>query len=77
MARLPPKLAPLLFGFILSGLMSLLVAGISTYRNLGWSPAFPGLWALAWLTAWAIAFPTVLVVAPLARRVVAACVDAN
>ncbi len=74
MPRLPTKFAPLLFGFILSGLMSLLVAGISTYRNLGWSPGFPSLWAQAWLTAWAIAFPTVLLVAPLTRRLVAACV---
>ena len=37
--------APLLFGFILSGLMSLLVAGISTFRNLGWTPDFLSLWA--------------------------------
>lgn len=74
MRRLPPKLAPLLFGFILSGLMSLLVAGISTFRNLGWTPDFLNLWARSWLTAWAIAFPTVLVVAPLTRRLVAACV---
>jgi hypothetical protein len=29
---LPKKLAPALFGLILSGLMSLLVSGISTYR---------------------------------------------
>jgi Protein of unknown function (DUF2798) len=75
MARLPAKLAPLLFGFILSGLMSLLVAGISTYRNLGPAPGFLELWVQAWLTAWAIAFPAALVVAPLARRLVAACVS--
>lgn len=74
MRRLPPKLAPLLFGFILSGLMSLLVAGISTFRNLGWTPHFLSLWVRSWLTAWAFALPTVLVVAPLTRRVVEACV---
>jgi hypothetical protein len=28
----PNRLAPALFGFILSGLMSLLVSGIATYR---------------------------------------------
>lgn len=68
---LPHKLAPALFGLILSGLMSLLVAGISTYRALGFGEHFAGAWLGAWLAAWAVAFPVVLVVAPLARRTVA------
>ena len=66
----PPKYAPALFGFILSGLMSLLVSGISTYRAVGLDAHFPGLWATGWLTAWLVAFPVVLVVAPLTRKVV-------
>ncbi|MBX3633392.1 MAG: hypothetical protein ABS38_13600 [Acidovorax sp. SCN 68-22] len=66
----PQKFAPALFGFILSGLMSLLVAGISTYRAVGLAAHFPTLWATGWLTAWLIAFPVVLVVAPITRRVV-------
>ncbi len=41
----PPKYAPALFGFILSGLMSLLVSGISTARAVGLAAHFPGLWA--------------------------------
>ncbi len=65
------KFAPILFGFILSGLMSLLVSGISTYRAAGLGDGFATLWTSAWLTAWLIAFPVVLVVAPLARRLVA------
>lgn len=68
---IPTKFAPMLFGFILSGLMSLLVSGISTLRAVGTVPHFLGLWTSAWLTAWLIAFPVVLVVAPLARRMVA------
>jgi Protein of unknown function (DUF2798) len=67
----PQKFAPALFGLILSGLMSLLVSGISTYRAVGLGEGFLGLWIGAWLTAWLIAFPVVLVVAPLARRAVA------
>jgi len=66
----PSRFEPVLFGFILSGLMSLIVAGLSTWRALGWVPGFVGLWASAWLTAWMVAFPVVLVVAPLARRLV-------
>ena len=72
---LPKKYAPALFGLILSGLMSLLVSGISTYRAVGFSDSYAGLWASAWLTAWLVAFPVVLVVAPLARRAVALLVD--
>ncbi|MBX3604807.1 MAG: DUF2798 domain-containing protein [Piscinibacter sp.] len=67
---IPKKFAPLLFGLILSGLMSLLVSGIATLRAAGLSPAFTGLWAGAWLTAWLFAFPVVLLVAPLARKAV-------
>ena len=64
------KFAPLLFGLILSGLMSLLVSGLSTWRALGLAPDFAGLWISAWLTAWLLAFPAVLVMAPLARKAV-------
>ena len=66
----PRRFAPILFGLLLSGLMSLLVAGISTFRAVGLEPHFVALWTSAWLTAWLVAFPVVLVVAPLARRAV-------
>jgi hypothetical protein len=71
----PSRCAPILFGLILSGLMSLLVSGIATHGAVGWGPDFLGLWIRAWLTAWLIAFPLVLVVAPLARRMVNAMVE--
>jgi hypothetical protein len=64
------KHAPMLFGLILSGLMSLLVSGITTFRAIGLAPGFASLWTSAWLTAWLVAFPVVLVVAPLARKAV-------
>ncbi len=66
----PARYAPVLFGLLLSGLMSLLITGISTVRNVGLVPHFASLWAGSWLMAWLVAFPVVLVVAPLARRVV-------
>jgi Protein of unknown function (DUF2798) len=67
---IPKKYAPILFGLMLSGLMSLLVSGISTARAIGLPPGFVSTWLAAWLTAWAIAFPSVLVVAPITRRLV-------
>lgn len=71
----PKKLAPVLFGLILSGLMSLLVSGISTYRAAGFGDGYVTIWISAWLTAWLVAFPFVLVVAPLARQMVERLVD--
>jgi hypothetical protein len=67
---IPRKFEPILFGFILSGLMSLLVSGIATLRAAGLGPGFLSLWAGSWLTAWLFAFPAVLIVSPVARRVV-------
>lgn len=73
---MPARFAPVLFGFILSGLMSLLVSGIATFRNAGLVDGFLGIWISAWLPSWLIAFPVVLVVAPVARRLVGFLVKA-
>ena len=72
----PRKFEPLLFVFILSGLMSLVVSGISTWRAAGIADGFMGLWAGAWGTSWVVAFPVALFVAPLARRAAARLVTA-
>jgi hypothetical protein len=68
--HMPARFAPFLFGFVLSAMMSLLVSGIATFRNAGFGDGFVGLWVNAWLPSWLIAFPVVLIVAPVARRVV-------
>lgn len=67
---MPARYAPILFGFILSALMSFLVSGIATFRNAGLVDGFVLTWINAWLPSWLIAFPVVLVVAPIARRLV-------
>ncbi|MDO9095996.1 MAG: DUF2798 domain-containing protein [Rubrivivax sp.] len=43
---LPKKFAPALFGLTLSGLMSLLVSGISTYRAVGIGDGYASLWTV-------------------------------
>ena len=68
------RYAPILFGFILSALMSFLVSEIATFRNAGLVDGFFTIWVGAWLPSWLIAFPVVLVVAPIARRLVGALV---
>lgn len=72
---IPGKYGPILFGAILSGLMSLLVSGISTFRALGPTMHFLSAWMSAWLTAWLVAFPVVLLVAPLTRKMVQSVVE--
>jgi hypothetical protein len=64
------KYEPMLFGVLLSGVMSLLVSGVSTLRALGMSSNFLSVWFSAWLAAWIIAFPAVLFAAPQVRRIV-------
>jgi len=71
---IPARFAPVLFGLILSGLMSFLVSGVATFRALGLPPGFLVAWVGAWLPSSAVAFPVVLVVAPVTRRIVAALV---
>ena len=73
---MPARFAPLLFGFVLSGLMSAVVSGVATLRNAGFVDGFLGLWMNSWLLSWLIAFPVVLVVAPVARRLVGLLVAA-
>jgi hypothetical protein len=69
----PARFAPVLFGFILSGLMSLMVSGIATARATGLAGDFLMRWIVGgWLPSWAAAFPAVLLVAPVTRRLVAA-----
>lgn len=67
---IPAKFAPILFGLILSGLMSCIVSAIATVRALGMTPDFFHSWMTSWGYSWLVAFPTVLVVAPLARKLV-------
>lgn len=73
---MPARFAPALFGLVLSGTMSFVVSGIATVRNAGLADGVLGLWLGAWLLAWLIAFPVVLVVAPVARRLVGLLVKA-
>lgn len=70
MRMIPRKYEPLLFALILSGLMSILVSGIATFRAVGLVSNFAYLWTGTWLAAWLFAFPAVLLVSPFARKIV-------
>ncbi|MEM9133950.1 MAG: DUF2798 domain-containing protein [Actinomycetota bacterium] len=70
----PARWSTITFVLLLSGLMTLIVSGISTARNLGVDDGFVGDWLSAFASSWPVTFPTALVVIPLVRRIVAAVV---
>lgn len=67
---IPAKYAHIAFGFFLSLIMSGLISGVSTVSALGLVAIMSGVWLKAWASSWIVAFPSVLVVAPIARRIV-------
>lgn len=69
--RFAPRHAPVLLAFFTSLLMSLLMSGVITLLNLGLVDDFLQRWFTAFATAFVIAFPSILLVLPLARRIVA------
>lgn len=69
--RFPARHAPILFGALLSAIMVGLVSAFVLAINHGIDAGFPALWLRSCITTWLIAFPTVTLVAPWVRRVVA------
>jgi len=69
--RLPARFTLPVTGFILTGIMTIVISGVSTLLALGPGAEFLARWPVAWISSWIIAFPTVLVVLPMVRRIVA------
>jgi len=69
MSRIKPaRLRQLVFGFYMSGMMSLLMSGVITFINTSMDNEFVYRWIPAFLVAWAVAFPLVTVIAPIAVK---------
>lgn len=64
------NISRILFPLILSGMMSWLISGMSTFKALGFNHHFFSLWMSAWLVSWVLAFPSVMLCAPLAQKLV-------
>lgn len=69
--HIPARFAPLLFGALLSAIMVAIVSAFVLATSQGINAGFAAQWLRSCMTTWPIAFPTVLVVAPWVRRVVA------
>lgn len=67
----PKRLEMVVFAFLVTWLMTFLVAGISTVLAVGPdAPHLVATWFKAWMSSWVVAFPSALIVMPLVRRLV-------
>ena len=69
--RIPVRFAPLLFGAILSVIMVSVVSAFVLATTRGLHAGFMAQWLKSCLTTWPVAFPTVTMVSPWVRRLVA------
>ncbi len=73
--KIPKKYTGLLFAFVMSLLMALLMSGVLTAVFAGINHQFFVHWMNGFVHAWPIAFPAILVIAPLVRKIVTTLTD--
>lgn len=73
--KLPARYAAIVLPLVLSLLMTFVISGVSTLMSLGPTRAFVATWPTAWALSWLVAFPTLIVLLPLVRRLVALVVE--
>ena len=69
--RIPVRFAPLVFGALLSVIMVAIVSAFVLATSQGLHAGFALQWLRSCATTWPIAFPTVTLVAPMVRKLVA------
>ncbi|TIN18126.1 MAG: DUF2798 domain-containing protein [Mesorhizobium sp.] len=73
--KLPSSYSVVVMPFVLSILMSCIVSAVSTAIGTGWAGDFVATWSYAWGASWLVAFPSLLMVLPIVRRIVAVIVE--
>jgi hypothetical protein len=73
--RLPARYGVVLMPLVLSIFMTAIVSFIATVKMVGLADNLLTLWLSAWSVSLLIAFPTLLVVLPIVRRIVALFVE--
>jgi len=68
---IPRKFQPIVFAFFMGLLMSCLMSFVVTTFNVGLVDNLIALWLKAWAVAFSVAFPTIIVVAPVVRKLTA------
>ncbi len=69
--RIPQKYSAIVFGALLSAIMVVVVSAFVIATTRGIDDGFLALWTKSCLTTWPFAFPTVTLIAPFVRRMVA------
>lgn len=69
--RVPARFAPIVFGALLSAIMVAIVSAFVLASARGIQPGFAAQWFKSCVATWPVAFPTVTLIAPWVRRVVA------
>lgn len=69
--RIPARYSPLLFSALLSAIMVCIVSAFVLLVSQGFHAGFGAHWLKSCLTTWPVAFPTVALVVPLVRQIVA------
>lgn len=69
--RIPTRFAPDVFSALLSAIMVCVVSGFVLASTQGLHAGLVTQWLRSCATTWPVAFPTVAIVAPLVRRIVA------
>ena len=75
MAKIPARFTWLVMPAILALLMTFVVSGISTLRAIGLAPDVLSKWMGAWLISYIVAYPTLLLVQPVVRAIMAAIME--
>ncbi|CAB5513869.1 hypothetical protein LMG26857_03149 [Achromobacter anxifer] len=69
--KIPQRYAPILMPLILSIFMSAIVSAVATAARVGLGPDFIMHWPGGWGASWIVAFPSLLLLLPVVRRIVA------
>ena len=69
--HIPARFAPIVFGALLSAIMVAIVSAFVLASTQGLGSDFASQWIKSCLTTWPIAFPTVTIIAPWVKNLVA------
>jgi len=68
---IPKKYEFLLFSLLMSTFMTFIMSGVVSYINIGLVDDFLKIWSVAFVNAFVVAFPSVMIVVPIVRKLVA------
>ncbi len=69
------RFTPQVFSFFMALLMSGIMSFVISAFNVGWVDGIALIWLRAWSLAFAVAFPTIVLITPLVRKLVAMVVS--